>query len=341
MEEKMHKQIISQWVLVILQIFIGASAIAGNETHGGDPLRFLFEDARQSAASRVLAAEECGFGSNVPSDVRQWIMAHKQMLAEDILASQHVWVTDNQDSCASTQTTSKADITLSYNTCRSTIQDISQAIRLLIHESTHHFGVSQELLPDEVAEAIYNLGVHSQCSVPPSQDPFDPGSCPGAHISSSELMGFIPLPNATEKTIGRYSVAERMRVCYGENFCTAWQPADNKGLYFTLSDTVAAKSGLVIAEFVQNSPRIRFLSNYAEKPFYLVISKIVNEQASVIAAGNGDYQLKVGMTNIAGNMTGWMTNSCLRQSIKANYDAKDANSNDITKEYETVFLSHF
>ncbi len=338
----------------LVAILIPLGAWAGNETgSGGDPLHFLFEDARVSAAARVRSAQECSFSVNVKTEVRDWIMQHKEALADDISSSRHHWITDAQSTCAFTQTASKADIILSYNVCRSGINDISGAIRLLVHESVHHFGIANEYFPDDVALAIYSLGVNSTCTAQPAADPFDPASCPGTHLSSTELKSMIPLPNSNERNLGRFTVNVRRRVCYGENWCGTWsESADEKSLYSDLGSAFyLKKQGVLKVEMKNNEPQIYLTGDPMMGAIWGAEAKFIDGIFSVVGAGgvrgkgtssnNGYLVFAVANMDSTKHTLGWVTNSCLRMTASGESKDHDEKGNDIVVQYEGVILSSF
>lgn len=337
----------SKIILILLAcVSLQFQANAGTEGHGGDPLRILFEDARPFAADRVSKAESCAFGTNVSPEVRGWILTRKQALAEDILESAHVWITDKQSTCAFTQTTSRAGISLSFETCRPGIRDISDALKILVHESVHHFGATDENFADQVAEAIYSLGSRSTCTIPPAQDPFDPASCPGSPLSSQDVLHLIPLPNSTSKELGTFKVHSRMRTCYSESWCGSWIESDDAGLHLLSEssysqDRPAQKEGIVSVLLSNNAPIITIeTKQYGVGNNWKTMNSISNYKldSNVVLADH----LRVGVTEVIQNpFSGWVTNSCLRQSLSSKLATKDSSGNNIVREWETVILSHF
>lgn len=331
----------------------------GNETgSGGDPLHFLFEDARIAAVSRVQMAMPCAFGADVRPEVRDWIMKNKEALANDISLSAHNWITDQQATCAFTQTTSRAPITLSYNVCRSGVSDISAAALVLIHESVHHFEISNEVFPDEVALAIHNLGVNSSCPVPPLLDPFDPASCPGAPLTAQSLKAMIPLPHQNYKVLGDFKVSVRGRTCYAENWCSAWTEmprAFSSDLGITPDANFVKGTTTVVLQ--DNTPQLHFVSlialtgsdanvypyNHRWKIFSQINDYHLNSMNAYATVGGGSHGLLTlgGVTLGRNKFTGWVTHQCARQTVKSSRSSKDDRNNDITLEYEMVVLSHF
>ena len=49
---------------------------------------------------------------------------------------------------------------------------------MLVHESVHHFGITEETFADQVAIAVYEAKEVTNCDTYPV-DPFDPNSCTG------------------------------------------------------------------------------------------------------------------------------------------------------------------
>lgn len=324
-------------------------ARAGTEGHGGDPLRLLFEDARAFAANRVLKAVPCAFGSDVSSQVRDWILNQKQALADDILQSSHIWITDKQSTCAFTQAISQAPITFSFEACRPGVLDISNALKILVHESVHHFGVTDEAFADKIAEAVYNLGSQAACSIPPAQDPFDPASCPGKHLSSNDLLKLIPLPESNSKRLGRYDTTSRMRTCYGGDWCSSWGKSDKYG-FATIVDFGSdyerplpyGENGLVYARFIKDKPALYVDgADYFQTVSFKALGYIENFNL-VLNHQSQIFDPRVGHTLVSDkSAAGWVTNTCFRYSIKGEISKKDNLGNSVRLEYETVLHSTF
>lgn len=344
-------------LIAILLSCLSMQAYGGTEGHGGDPLRLLFQDARPFAADRVMKAMPCAFGANVTAEVRSWILGHKQGLADDINQSEHVWITDKQSTCAFTQTNSKSDITLSFETCRPGIRDISDALKILVHESVHHFGIVDEYFADKVADAVYNLGNQSACSIPPSHDPFDPASCPGTQISNADLMQMIPLPAKNEQELGRFKVSARKRVCYSANWCAPWEAtSDQVSIHHSFApQETLPREGVVTAVYSNNQPRVSLTSDSwrdgnGQKTVWAEYASINNFSLDTVWSwvGTTDHNItgehadvNVVSKSLTGNLRGWMTRSCLRQVATDASKTKDDRGNDVTVDYEVVFLSYF
>ncbi|MEI6399192.1 MAG: pentapeptide repeat-containing protein, partial [Pseudomonadota bacterium] len=86
--------------------------------------------------------------------VKDWIMAHSTGLANDITMSPHVWTVDPQVTCAFTEHDLAKPVVLSFETCRQNVVTTIDAATLLIHESTHHLGVSDETMSDQIAMSL-------------------------------------------------------------------------------------------------------------------------------------------------------------------------------------------
>jgi uncharacterized protein YjbI with pentapeptide repeats len=81
-------------------------------------------------------------------------MAHSTGLANDITMSPHIWTVDPQVTCAFTEHDLAKPVVLSFETCRQNVVTTIDAATLLIHESTHHLGVSDETMADQIAMAL-------------------------------------------------------------------------------------------------------------------------------------------------------------------------------------------
>lgn len=163
----------TRWCLAALMLpvaMVASSALGGPRVgNGGDQLRLAFANAKQHAAHVTLRLNPRAIAPSVRDDVRKWLLDHQSELAADIAATPHEWVEETQPSCAWTQTTPAAKITFSYPSCKAAlggagndphlrgigIGDMDQAGALLVHESVHHLGITDEEFADEIALAVY------------------------------------------------------------------------------------------------------------------------------------------------------------------------------------------
>jgi hypothetical protein len=220
-------------VALMLAIATQAHADVGNGAgNGGDLLRTLFNEARPAAVERLQKLEPCALDSKTPAQVKEWILANKEALAVDVHVSSHRWITDKQATCAWTTPNSADEIVLSFEACRPLVTNRDAAVHILIHESVHHFGVTDETLPEQIAVAVMTANREAHCPSP--GDPFDPSICKGEPVKPAELIRFFPpgqkevvlgppdapgVPDSYQKT---YPVRSRDRYCVGEH-CNEWQ----------------------------------------------------------------------------------------------------------------------
>lgn len=127
-------------------------AFGGTETHGGDSLRLTLEKARSLAVEIVTAFRPNAMPSN--HDVARWIEGHKADLIEELKESPIVLVDDQQEHEAMTELKSKAPIKVSRSMAYATLDTQIKAALLLLHESVHHLGVSDESFADATALAL-------------------------------------------------------------------------------------------------------------------------------------------------------------------------------------------
>lgn len=230
----------------------GLTALAGTEGHGGDTLRFQFEEGRGYAAALAMEAKACSLGNEVRPEVKDWIMTNKLHLASDIQDSQHVWITDPQATCAFTQTKGKYPITLSFVTCRSGIQDSLDAAQLLIHESVHHFDIVDESFADEVAIALTTTDPR-RCNEPPPADSM--GQCTGQPMSESEAVSRLQ-PGRVNRA---FSTAIRQKLefrdCYISG-CGSWSSKDGVDFAFDVPGTLYFRTLWIYLRLVNNRPQV-------------------------------------------------------------------------------------
>lgn len=349
-----------KWILVfqvMLTLGFFHSAAAGEVGNGGDPIRLLFEEAREYAAERVRSAQPCAFGVNTNPSVVSWVMVHREQLAQDIELSPHVWITDPQSTCAFTQTHAKAAITFSFEACRPGVKGINDAVSMLIHESVHHFEITDEVFADQVAKAISSLGMDSSCHPIHSEDPFNPASCSGNTLSESDLLNMIPLPQKNYVDLGNFNVFTRLRMCYGEGWCTNWglkpmaygisersfwsyHPQDNTPIALD-------RSGTLELQYSGNRPRLFLKSGGDFSTSWQAVSAVANYDLNMTWTDR--MQMMIGNTRIKPmssqeyNTTfkGSITKTCMRQVAAGKYKSKDDKGNDVVYEYEAVVLSLF
>lgn len=128
--------------------------------NGGDWLRIGFARAREHAANIVSRLPEAAIATIDDSNTRNWLQKNQQLLAADILTTEHIWYQEAQPTCAWTvpptdnQPIPTANpVQFSYPACRDRVYSFYEATQLLIHESVHHFGEG-ETMADKVAIAV-------------------------------------------------------------------------------------------------------------------------------------------------------------------------------------------
>jgi hypothetical protein len=104
------------------------------------------------------------------------------------------------------------------------------------------------------------------CAPPKSNDPFDPGSCTGAAITSAQVLAMLDPPRGVlEKKVGRFQLVRRDRSCYAGFPCSDWRPGTSEvtAPFTTLSETFTTAAsetrfhlnttGDVVASFKANA----------------------------------------------------------------------------------------
>jgi hypothetical protein len=129
----------------------------GSGSHGGDPIKLLFSEARMIVLSKLDAISEAAFNANMSADVAAWFIQNHVDLAEDVRLSPHRWTEEPRTYCASTNMERHAPIYFSAITCRERIWTAEDAVKILVHESTHHLGVDSEERADQLAVAFSSL----------------------------------------------------------------------------------------------------------------------------------------------------------------------------------------
>jgi hypothetical protein len=202
----------------------GQLAFAGGDHagNGGDFLRIIFEKGRTNAVGLVQKLKSCQLPSNVPGDIRNWILIHQNELAIDLRGTHYIWSIDSNQTCAFTQTIRSADIELSYEACRPTIRNEEDAARVLLHETAHHFGITDENFADWVSYAISEANTEDTCSGNSGSDVFNSNYCASAPMTAGEAIGHLNLPGSSTGPLGEFNVNTRYRNCYTVGGCTSW-----------------------------------------------------------------------------------------------------------------------
>lgn len=223
-------------ILLMAFLFSGGIAAANTVGSGGDALRDLFEKARSAAVYNVSRLQWCSFATGTRPEVSKWILENAQRLADDIRKSEQRWVVDTQPTCAFTNHSAQSPVYLSYPTCAATVgTNLNAALFTLLHESSHHLGVSDERQADEVATAIMTADLAKRC--PQGTDIFDPQICQGTEFSADDARRYLP-PGEKSAKFGTYSLAGRFRNCTHVSGCSAWQSGDAESLYAVANNSV-------------------------------------------------------------------------------------------------------
>lgn len=144
--------------------------------NGGDPLNLIFSKAKVDAYYISSSIQHSDVEQIQDVKIKNFLQKSNngkfvfELLPYDIQKSLHVWIEDDalvQPTCARTNIPSTSlmmtDIRLSYPLCRDTIELLGQefAIKLLLHEATHHFGLGgsaeDENLGYDIANKIYEI----------------------------------------------------------------------------------------------------------------------------------------------------------------------------------------
>lgn len=163
-------------LVIAVFTFAALRADGGNKAHGGDPLRLAYASAKIRAAAilEVLdlseASNQAVLNSLLPPSLVGWLSQNKTLLKEDIEGSRHCRKDEcgfslDQDArdhleewCLYTTTNRQANIVLlDSDKCMAVAADPKLSTALLIHESTHHLGITDEAESDAIANAITAL----------------------------------------------------------------------------------------------------------------------------------------------------------------------------------------
>ncbi len=217
-------------VLIILAFEVPTSFAGGGDGvgNGGGKLLSKFEDARQLAYSMLMRINHCSIPDSTKPGVRSWLVQNIPVLLEDILESViEVQEDPSQGNCALTQPKSKSPIILSHKKCTHDNYSIEEAARLIIHESVHHLGQSQEMFTENVARAISLADINHK-KVCPTSAPFDPMSCQGTPLTNSKLSA--RKINEDIQNLGKFKTYLRVRFCERAGECSQWLESQPQSL---------------------------------------------------------------------------------------------------------------
>lgn len=209
-------------ILILSVLLFNVSAKAQHTVgSGGDYIRQTFEEARTLAAAKVQSIQSCSFSQmKILPSVKEWILTHKELLKKDIETSQHLWVVDDQVTCAFTLHSPSAPIYLSFPRCGAGVTNSNEALFLLVHESAHHLGVTDEVQADLIAKAVTDAAMIEKCD--PSQGtPFDSAICQGPQANRFDI-GRLMSPGSVKSSFGHYTLYARARLCSILSGCGDW-----------------------------------------------------------------------------------------------------------------------
>jgi hypothetical protein len=210
------------FLMIGAMLLSSAMAQANGVGNGGDAMRRLFEQARTASATLVENLQSCSFQSDVSQEAADWILTRQDVIRKDIKAAPYLWVVDSQPTCGFTQTDLKSPIYLSYPTCASTVgADLKSAIFVVLHETAHHLGVTDEHEADNFAYAIQNADLNKSCPKNRISDVFDSRICDGSSFTATDARRYLAA-GQTSAYIGKYAAYARYRDCTTLSGCTDW-----------------------------------------------------------------------------------------------------------------------
>lgn len=131
--------------------------VVGN---GGDSLRLQLASAKRQASTMVNKLNELVL-RDADADIREFILTNKEKLASNLVSSPHVWDLQERPTCAWTSRPEidsekeAIEIYFSYPTCRNSLKSFTEATKLLLHETAHHFDKNEDFA-DRMAITIIN-----------------------------------------------------------------------------------------------------------------------------------------------------------------------------------------
>ncbi len=306
--------------LFILALNSQVLAAGGDSVgNGGDGISQVFEDARLKAVKLLERLDPCSTPVETKREVKEWLLAHRLEIIEDVKNSQHIWkLTDAKQTCAWTKSERNNDILFSTKSCREKIYDIETAAALLIHESVHHLGVESDAFAKDVGSAVRHSETRHTCQY----DPFQPESCkfdrapiavpPNLKPDSTHVV--VPYASLD---IGEWRLFSRSRVCKDSGRCAGWTYNDeNKRTFYDDSDKsyTLATSGRVLFNIEAPYNDI-YLKTLGDRTCQLT-SKVSFCHFGMGPGEANDLYEKVGSEKQKLSFVSVFTGNCLRQYAK-------------------------
>lgn len=302
--------------------------------NGGDIIRKLFIDAKHVAAQKLRRLKPCSFDGQNDMEAIRFLLDNASTLIDEVVHSAHYWTVDQQKTCAFTSREKRAGIYLSYPICHNMVDTLEEAAFILIHEATHHLGVTDERFSDRVALAAISAVDRESC--PRTGDEiYHPNYCQGASMNTAEMLRYF-VPGASEASFTTAQAKRRERRCNKATGC--------ESNWTEVSVELDGSAGSYPVKQFQCKFAVRgngsYLRNECHDGKYDWLD--VNEFNS-LKYGRGYFYFvfklaKVGPDATHGTLDGRMTNHCLWYKLESN------SKEDITGFYiqsETVFYSNY
>jgi hypothetical protein len=253
-------------ILLCATMIGGTHAIA--QTHignGGDPLMMIFDQARNDSVHLLKLIAGDGIPATVRADVRDFLKAPHpdgsmriQAMAQDVEDSPHRWRSGDVgfNRCAVTNKPGDEQaVYLSVDKCREifsySVTPAAEAIRTLIHESVHHFGIggsdSDEAFATAVADTVFKLWIRARQQTAARWNDVTVANAPEARFSHSAVwtgryqnspldnqvliwggcnLNNLPNPDTCSTYLNNGGALSIRRDQISGELATAWRPLD-------------------------------------------------------------------------------------------------------------------
>lgn len=121
----------------------------------------LFEEAREQVIKTLIKDSSEQKPEIIDEETWDWVLTHRTVIADDLAKTKceflPPWNKRASVTCASTLMEPAANIIFNFEICKRSLNRFSEIQKVLIHETTHHLGIEDEEMADNIARAALFL----------------------------------------------------------------------------------------------------------------------------------------------------------------------------------------